>query len=632
MRSLLIEFHRPGNNDTGLLREGDRYIVAAAAHPVHEFVMTIDDKSFRSEMQSLRYKGNSDDRTKALKELGGLVTEMLRTRELTDVKAGEFPLQLDLVVNAAELAALPFEAATDSDDRPLLAQSEHPIVLTRRVRHDFAEIRVTWPAKPRILFAWACPPGAGVDVPYEDHARALRTALEPWIPDLGTSATASASSGVLTVLENASLGSIRKACDHAIAQKKPFSHVHLLAHGCAIGRRGFDQRFGIALHDPASGELQAASPEELTEALAPLRGQPVILTLATCDAANETNAIIPEKSIAHALHVSGIPVVVASQLPLTVKGSTLVVQYFYGALLQGKDARLALHEARCALLKSVESGHDYVSLVGYVQLPEGYQEQLSEVRLQSVLTSLRALRSCADELLNGATYDPTLFDRLTNLLHGRVELLERCLPETEKTARRGVLEEHLGLLGSSEKRLAELYFERCVRSGLFDWKQNMRDSLERARSWYKSGFDCNLSHHWDGVQFLSLEAVLTGSISEPGLWQAAAIAAEIDRKKPNEYWAQGSLAELYLLAAAAGLPDGLSQAVALLDEMKTRVTSNGDGDRFPLESTASQFRRYVNWWTNENGFFPGRADFAAQASRLVDVLCKEHLIYDLGTS
>lgn len=622
MRSLLIEFHRPGDNDTGLLRKGDRYIVAAAAHPVREFCMPIDYKSFLSKMQSLRYKSDTDDRTRALKELGGVVSEMLGSRELPDVSVGEFPLQLDLVVNAAELAALPFEAAVDASDRPLLAQSERPIAMTRRVRHDFAEIRVTWPAKPRILFAWACPPGAGVEVPYEDHGRALRTALEPWIPDLGTSATAAASSAVLTVVENASLDSIRRACDDAIAQNKPFSHVHVLAHGCAIGR-GFDQRFGIALHDPASGELQAASPEELAEALAPLTGQPVILTLATCDAANETNTIIPEKSIAHALHVSGIPVVVASQLPLTVSGSTLVVQYFYGALLQGRDARLALHEARCALFKNVDkTGHDYASLVGYMQLPEGYKEQLNEIRLQSILTSLKALRSCADELLNCATYDPTQFDRFTNLLRGRIELLEGCLPETEKTTRKGVLEEHLGLLGSSEKRLAELYFERGVRSGLCDWQQSMHDSLVRARSWYKRGFDCNLSHHWDGVQFLSLEAVLTGSISEPALWQAAAIAAEIDRKKPNEYWAQGSLAELQLLAPAAGLPDGLSKAVALLDEMKTRVTTSCGGDQFPLESTASQFRRYVNWWTNENGFFPDRSDFAAQANRLVDILNK----------
>ena len=86
------------------------------------------------------------------------------------------------------------------------------------------------------------------------------------------------------------------------------------------------------------------------------------------------------------------------------------------------------------------------------------------------------------------------------------------------------------------------------------------------------------------------------------------------------------------ITPAAGLPNGLSKAAALLEEMKTRVTTSCDGDRFPLESTATQFRRYVNWWTNENGFFPGRADVAAQAKRLVDILSKEHLVYDLSTS
>lgn len=111
-----------------------------------------------------------------------------------------------------------------------------------------------------------------------------------------------------------------------------------------------------------------------------------------------------------------------------------------------------------------------------------------------------------------------------------------------------------------------------------------------------------------------------GTISEPALWHAALIAAEIDRKKASDCWALGSLAELQLLAPMAGLPDGLSKAVALLEEMKTRVTTRGDDDRFPLESTASQCRRYVNWRTNENGSFPRRADFAAQANRLVDIL------------
>jgi len=621
MRSLLIEFHRFGAQDTGLLRKDDRYLVAAAAHPVREFSMPIDDKPFRDKMQALRYKGNPADRARALSEVGIIVTDMLGTKKLSDVNVGQFPLQLDLVVNAAELAALPFEAATDESGALLLARTDRPIVLTRRVRHDFAEIRMNWPARPRILFAWACPPGAGVSVPYEEHGTALRAALEPWLPAGGPAQSIPDPSGVLTVLKEASIDSIKKACEDA-AQKKPFSHVHLLAHGCAIGR-GFDQRFGIALHDPSSGELRAASPEELVDALAPLRGQPVILTLAACDAANDTNTIIPERSIAHALHVSGIPVVVASQFPLTVQGSTLLVQHFYGALLEGRDVRDALYQARLALFENGDrTGHDWASLVSYVQLPEGYAEHLHEVKLQSVLTSLKTLQSWADELLKGDVRDPARFDRLASLLQGRVGALERSLPDTEKTSDRGVLGEHLGLLGSAEKRLAELYFERGVRSGSADWRKSMQDSLERARSWYRKGFDCNLSHHWDGVQFLSLQAVLSGTIREPGFWYAAMTAAEIDRKKPNEYWACGSLAELYLLAPAAGLADGTDKAVELLEEMKTRVRNSGDTDRFPLESTERQFRRYIHWWTNQNGFFPGRADFSLAAKGLVGVLTR----------
>lgn len=217
-------------------------------------------------------------------------------------------------------------------------------------------------------------------------------------------------------------------------------------------------------------------------------------------------------------------------------------------------------------------------------------------------------------------YDPAQFDRLANLLRGRITLLEGCLPESEKSMRKGVIEEHLGLLGSSEKRLAELYFERSVRSGSSDSNQIMRDSLDHARSWYRKGFECNLSHHWDGVQFLALDAALTGTISNPALWHAAAIAAEIDRSKPQGFWALGSLAELQLLAPAAGLAEDLSKAVSLLEEMKTQVANSNKGDRFPLETTERQLRRYAKWWTNQNGFFPARSDFAVQASRLAEFL------------
>ena len=619
MRSLLVEFHRFGDLNKGLLRAGDPYLVAVASQPVCQTAMPLDYEEFLDLMQALRYQDGDAAREEALHRVSEIVTSLLRSQGLRDLQQGEFPLQLDLVANAAELAALPFEAAVDGAGEPLIVRSERPIVLTRRVRNDFAETVVRWPAKARILFAWACPNARGVQaVPYKEHEAALRKALAPWIPLEGPSGTPPDASSVLRVLERASLDSIRAACEEAVDQKKPFTHVHLLAHGYPIGE-SFKQRFGLALHAPGTDYLDAVDPEALVEALAPLRGHTCVLSLAACDSANAVNTVIPRRSIAHQLHVSGIPVVIASQLPLTVPGSTILIENFYVDLLAGKDVRSALHKARCALYEHRKTaGHDWASLVGYVRLPEGYADHLPAVRLEAVLSSLKAVQAWSDDLVKSDVIDQARFERLADLLRANIQKLEVFLEE--KKLPKGVLEENLGLLGSAEKRLAELYFECGRRSGGDAWREPMRAALERARSWYRKGFDSNLSHHWTGVQFLSLEAVLAGRIGEPGRWYAAALAARLDAEKPSEVWAYGSLIELHLIASAAGLGDQTAQALQAVAEMKNRVAGSAGGDRFPLESTERQMRRYAGWWMAGNGFFPGQPDLAAQAEQLAKAL------------
>ena len=615
MKSLLVEFHRFNDLETGALRKGDPYLIAAAAHPVREFKMPLDQFDLLDHMLGLRYKAGGEARTAALKEIGKAVTSILDVKNLPELETGD--LQLDLVVNAAELAALPFEMVADGAGRPLLVRDERPVELTRRVRHDFAETAVRWPAKPRILFAWACPPGAGVDVPHSAHEKALRDALKPWMPLQQGVAT-----DAFTVLERAGITSLQKACEDSVAAQKPFTHVHILAHGFPVGR-GHRQRFGMALHDE-NNELQAVTPETLTDALAPLYGRTVVVTMATCDAANLTNTLAPEKSIAHQLHVSGFPVVIASQLPFTVDGSNLMVETFYKAVLAGQDVRSALHKARIVLYQnSNKTGHDWGSLVGYVRLPEGYAEHLKEVRLDAVLSSLKLAQAWSDSLVASGCTDPAQFDEVASHLQGCITALEDFLNDKDEHVRGGVREENLGLLGSAEKRLAELHFTCGQRIPSGDSRQKMQDALNRSRGWYKQGYEHNLSHHWTGVQYLSLESVLEGKISNPGHWYAAVMAAEVGCKDPKDYWARGSLAELYLLAPLAplaGQPLRTDAALAILEDMKVCVRDHACGDSFPLESTVRQLRRYRDWWRAENGFFPGSSDLAAEAGILLEVL------------
>ena len=54
--------------------------------------------------------------------------------------------------------------------------------------------------------------------------------------------------------------------------------------------------------------------------------------------------------------------------------------------------------------------------------------------------------------------------------------------------------------------------------------------------------------------------------------------------------------------------------------MKALVHRQTDGDTFPLESTERQLRRYVQWWTTANGFFPGTSDLAGDAASLLKEL------------
>jgi hypothetical protein len=619
VRSLLIEFHRFGDPKSGLIRQGDTYLVAAASHPVRQASMPLDYESFLDLMLALRYQAGAAARQQAIDRISRIVTDLLGSKDLDELEGGDFPLQLDLVVNAAELAALPFEAAIDRAGEPLVLRTKRPIVLTRRVRNDFTESIVRWPSTPRILYAWAYPHIGGAPVPYEAHEHALRTALLPWIPSEGPHATRYDFSGTLRVLEKASLDSIRELCQDAVDKKKPFTHVHLLAHGYPIGDL-FKRRFGLALHAPASDDLDPVSPEALVEALAPLRGHASVLSLSACDSANEANTIIPRGSIAHELHVSGFPVVLASQLPLTVAGSIILVENFYRELLAGADVRSALHRARCALFDNKSStGHDWASVVGYVRLPEGYADYLPTVRLESALSSLKAIQAWSDELLASDVIDAARFNDLAGQLRAGIERLEAFLTDTP-AALRGVVEEYLGLLGSAQKRLAELYFASGKRGGGDGWQKLMREALERARGMYQKGYETNLSHHWTGVQFISLDAVLAGKIVETDRWYAAALAATLDAKRPDEIWAYGSLAELHLLATAAGLGDHADQAQKAIEEMISRVARLASGDRFPLESTERQLRRYVDWWTAANGFFPGQPDLSRAAGRLASLI------------
>jgi hypothetical protein len=643
MRSTLVEFARFRQLDTGILREGDDYLRTISSHRVHQVRVPINQREFNRLMNSLRYvykaRHEYDD---AFNKIAVLVTNLLRRQDYID--AGELldtlkssrdegdqallkhlhqllqqhdsmnvlqegPLleqlkkhqhrlqQIDLVTNAAELSALPFEAAMDSDGKPLFLKG-NGVVLTRRVRGLFRETTPHWPTTPKVLFVWSA---AGGSVPHEQHREALLDALKPWLPP-------GKMEKVFVEIGDAKYRDLEN-----INHEEGFTHCHLLAHGQQIGRSE-DRRFGLALNHPVDG-ADVITPEDLCKALRGIRSSAVVLTLAACDAGNETDVINPDKSIAHLLHSSGFAVVIASQLPLTKFGSEILTRQFYAELLKGIDVREALHHTRKALYDNQSNaGHDWVSLVGYVQLPEGYRDILDAVRLKSHFNSLKNLRDRAEALAqDGASGEA--FEAIGIDLIREIEALSQLLPQTKD---KRALVENRGLLGSAEKRLAELLFSHI---GDESAKTDAREALNRACEWYREAFDTDPAHHWSGVQYLALQAVLTGEL-DAKKWRTACRAAEVDRVRPDGYWAQGSLVELALLGRLIGESTD-ETAAAYLREMKDRykaVQSRKPEAEQPFQSTALQLRRYQAWWTKANGYFPGISDLADEARELIPLL------------
>jgi hypothetical protein len=370
---------------------------------------------------------------------------------------------------------------------------------------------------------------------------------------------------------------------------------------------------------------EAVAAENLPEALKAVAETCAVVTLAVCRGGTDVNPIRPGSSLAHKLHELGIPVVVASQFPLTFPGSAIFTQHFYRAILSGEDVRAALHVARVALqAQSGRTFEDWAALVGYVRLPESYTQYLIDVALQTDLAALRVTQDWFDHVIAQPKPAAGPLGTIADRIIDRIARLKCRLAEAEQCGRSGVLEENLGLLGSAEKRLAEVYFTLARIDNDAARHDAAMQALKRSLAHYKEAFSKHLSHHWSGVQMLSLEAVLTGKIAEPGYWFAAMLAAKKHLEDPKEYWAAGSLIELGLLAAIAGQPSVAYDAKQHALTLVKRVAGSSKPDAkppFAITSTLRQLDRYCSWWTQANGFFAGPAgDLSGPAAELSKAL------------
>ena len=616
--SITVDIHRLGGTE-GLITPGTQYIVLAGQNaPPRQCQMPLAHRDFLRDLNSLRYPDlvEMEQAKAALENLAQHASDFLQSIQDQEIKR---PLQIDLVLSAAELWAFPFEACY-SNGAWTLGDPSREIILTRRIRRGFAAEKRSWPVRPRVLFVHAPDTKDLPDRLIQQHVDALEEALKPW-SQKGNPRDEGLLKVEMVLDETDLKAPIRAARE---GDQSPFTHIHVLAHGKEIidpldGSVRWGLRLGYEGND-------ASDPEDLARALKPDNGLPVVVTLAACDSGNPGRPSVPERSFAQELHNQGIPIVIASQLPITHPGSVRLTSVFYEALLQGDDARWALHEARRALHASRIGGHDWVSVVGYVQLPEGYSDHLMDVGVQREMELLKAARGRLDRALDGPG-EPD-FDEIETLVRTRIESLKQRL-EAIDLEKKNLRAECQGILASANKRLAELLFRRAQKTAAKDTPETYESSSKKLRAAldnYRAAFRAHIQNHWLGAQLLSLEAVLDGAFQDSKTWHTTFHAAELAlADNEDEYWAYGTLAELWLLApfleATEVEPPGqdrketVSHAKAAVNQLVERAQ-----DPFAIPSTRDQIARYTNWWLNEHGFFGEADDLAADAEELLQHL------------
>jgi hypothetical protein len=421
-------------------------------------------------------------------------------------------------------------------------------------------------------------------------------------------------------------------------------------------RENYDTRFFLALHnahDPYKTDYISGA--RLATALRPSQrpdssglAKPVVVTLASCDSGNVGSVAGAGSSIAHALHESGIPMVVAGQFPLSFAGSVCLVDCLYSGLLWGTDPRPLLYDLRRRLFSQFQDKHDWASLTAYVSLPPDFEQQLSTVQIDQAMRSINASMNHADEAtrkliykarLQRSTPEPeTKIEDLKSLLLSSREKINDSKQKLERLLTRQPAEkvQIYGFLASTEKRQAEVLYS-TNQSSWIDAKireQDRKDSIEylrKSRDHYWDTFLLDRSRSWALVQYLSLSLVMNHSLQFdtkqtlpppvalngdrperklPDLWAMAKLLSLYDLRSTERkriIWAYSNLVELYLLSLIM-LPDNdlppLPEAQQRALEYADALVDFAGRNAFEVYSTRRQILRYLEWFNNISNIAP----------------------------
>lgn len=606
MRTITLEILRHGPPHNQLLSPLTQYLAMCENHAAVTVTVPFEHSQFLQRLRALSYELLDTTRAFQLEDTGRELGKLLAgipslIAELSQRSSGGngHLLHLRMIVSAAELAQLPFELAISpngfpGEGRALALQTDLPVCLTREVRQA-SGVSPEWNRKgspPRILFAAASP--AGVDpVPLESHLLALRKAIDPWVfpPDQSNDSTQKVSNH-LVVLPQATVEQIREQCATG-----NFSHVHILAHGVAISDdHSTERRYGLALHDardPAGrsivdGKTLARSLRTDREgSFAP--ADPLVVTLASCNGGqvgSVVNFAGAGASIAHALHSEGIPVVIASQFPLSFRGSVLMVETLYPGLLRGEDPRSLIHDLRGQLQGSIPDAHDWASLVAYAALPSRFQRQLERFQVDQAHRQMSAALDHVDKQV-GDSENPTN-GGIDGRADQRVEVAKERLQDLRRRAKsaithaselsnsQGIIDERdrverhfariSGLIAAAEKRHAELLIKQVEGAAIGGSRvkqilERVVHMLERSMDAYWDTYFYDRSTAWALVQHIYMQCMLESydrareralptERHRHLLWESALNASLADLRSADvqrQLWARDNLLELRLL-------------------------------------------------------------------------------------
>ncbi len=635
IHDVVLELVRPGPAHNQLISPLTTYVALCGGGSPVSVHLPFEHQQLLTRIQRLRYEVESGPATDAqtaqrqaeLHEMGEILGNVLGgiptlLSELSRVRCtGGKLAHLRLSLSASELGMVPFETALSpagfpGNGSPLFLQSHTPITVTREIRRGQA-LTLNWNRPPRILFAFASPPGLP-PVPAEAHLQAIRDAINPWVKIRhDPQQRVEELKKLLTVLPDASLQEIRELCS-----RESYTHVHILAHGAPFNHAG-DRHFGIALcrHDERS-LWEVVDGESLAIALTGrsttcgTQDAPSLVSLATCDSGNVSSVVTPGGSIAHDLHTAGIPWVIASQFPLWMRASTLAAGELFSNLLAGADPRSVLYDLRRRLRTDCPNSHDWASIVAYATLPPDFESQLTQFRDDQMKARLSVELNQLDDLFGKrrTSPDPADMDELDAISRDiRTTLASWCNDLTDDPALRlkPATSMRLGMGGASEKRLAISYqaaseheHDAGKKSAL---KKQALIAYRYSRDYYCQAIEADASSGWPLTQYLSMNAVLASS-GEHGrepfgipakdwLFVATNIARS-EVETPRGAYALTDLVELSLLGSFYNQPCEYGAISHQISDYIDEINQMEHDDPIPKKALLRQLRRYQHVWRN----------------------------------